>query len=191
MIGPGQVEPLIPELREVSDRWLANKSTREKGYSLGFFDTAYLCRTDIAVIRNQAGAIIAFANIVKTANQQAMSVDLMRYNPDSPSNIMEFLFIELILWGQAQGCQWFSMGIAPLTGLQHHPLAPLWHKIGTVIFNQGEAFYNFKGVYNYKSKFDPAWEPRYLAVYNQFSLPLIMVLITRLVSGSWKGIFSR
>src|SRR5207302_11283927 len=29
--------PILPELREISDAWLAEKKTREKGFSLGFF----------------------------------------------------------------------------------------------------------------------------------------------------------
>jgi phosphatidylglycerol lysyltransferase len=39
-----QVPALLPDLRRVSDQWLASKSTREKGFSLGFFDEAYVRR---------------------------------------------------------------------------------------------------------------------------------------------------
>jgi len=36
------VRPLLAELREVSDEWQGGKETREKGFSLGFFDERYL-----------------------------------------------------------------------------------------------------------------------------------------------------
>ncbi len=186
-----QVEQALPELRQISDYWLMGKNTHEKGFSLGFFDEAYLRRTDIAVIRDQADKIVAFANLWQTTDKQELSIDLMRYNPDIPGGVMEFLFVELMLWGQQQDYQWFSLGMAPLSGLERRPLAPLWHKIGTIIFDQGDEFYNFEGLYNYKAKFNPVWEPRYLAAPSAFSVPFVLMTVTRMISGSWKGIFAK
>jgi phosphatidylglycerol lysyltransferase len=186
-----QVEQALPQLKQISDSWLNRKNTREKSFSLGFFDETYLRRTDVAVIRGQNGQIAAFANLWQTLNKQELSLDLMRYDPDIAGGVMEYLFIELILWGQQQGFQWFSLGMAPLSGLERRPLAPLWHKIGTIIFDLGDEFYNFEGLYNYKAKFDPVWEPRYLAAPSGFSVPFVMMAITRLISGGWKGIFAK
>ncbi|WP_411725802.1 bifunctional lysylphosphatidylglycerol flippase/synthetase MprF [Methyloglobulus sp.] len=186
-----QVEQSLPELRQISNRWLMGKNTHEKGFSLGFFDETYLRRTDIAVVRDQNAKMVAFANLWQTVNKQELSIDLMRYDPDIPGGVMEFLFVELMLWGQQQNYHWFSLGMAPLSGLERRPLAPLWHKIGTIIFDRGDEFYNFEGLYNYKAKFDPVWEPRYLAATTGFSVPFILMTITRLISGSWKGIFAR
>ncbi|MGH8549000.1 MAG: phosphatidylglycerol lysyltransferase domain-containing protein [Methylococcales bacterium] len=186
-----QVELSLPELRQLSDRWLTGKNTHEKGFSLGFFDDMYLRRTDIAVVRNQNRQTVAFANLWQTVNKQELSIDLVRYDPDIPGGVMEFLFVELMLWGQQQNYQWFSLGMAPLSGLERRPLAPLWHKIGTIIFDRGDEFYNFEGLYHYKAKFDPVWEPRYLAAPDGFSLPFILMTVTRLISGGWKGIFAR
>ena len=36
------IPPLLPDLRRISDAWLQEKNTREKGFSLGFFDKEYL-----------------------------------------------------------------------------------------------------------------------------------------------------
>jgi phosphatidylglycerol lysyltransferase len=185
------VEQAMPILRQISDAWLASKNTQEKGFSLGFFDENYLRRTDVAVIKDEAGHIRAFANLWKTATRQELSIDLMRYDPDSPKGIMDFLFAELLLWGQAEHYQWFSLGMAPLAGLERRPLAPLWHKIGSTIFDMGDQFYNFEGLYEYKEKFAPHWQPRYLAAPAGLSVPYILVVITRLISGSWQGIFSK
>jgi phosphatidylglycerol lysyltransferase len=185
------VEDALPALRQISDAWLASKNTREKGFSLGFFDENYVRRTDVAVIKDETGHIRAFANLWQTAGHEELSIDLMRYHPDSPRGIMDFLFAELMLWGQAEHYQWFSLGMAPLAGLEHRPLAPLWHKVGATIFKMGDHFYNFEGLHSYKAKFDPVWEARYLAAPTGFSVPIILMTITRLISGSWKGIFSK
>jgi len=188
--GSAVVEALTV-LRQISDAWLANKNTREKGFSLGFFAEDYIRRTDVAVIKDDAGQIKAFANLWQTTGREELSIDLMRYDPDSPKGIMDFLFAELLLWGQAQHYQWFSLGMAPLAGLDHRPLAPLWHKMGAAIFKMGDQFYNFEGLYEYKAKFTPDWQPRYLAAPAGLSVPLILMLITRLISGGWRGVFGK
>ncbi len=181
----------LQRLREISDAWLANKHTREKGFSLGFFTETYLLRTDVAVVCNEQGKIMAFANLWKTTSLEELSIDLMRYDPAAPKGIMDFLFAELMLWGKAENYKWFSLGMAPLAGLERHPLAPTWHKIGSAIFDLGDQFYNFGGLYDYKAKFNPQWKPRYLAAPASLSVPYILVTITRLISGGWQGIFSK
>lgn len=191
ILAENELNENIPVLRDISDQWLLKKRSREKGFSLGFFSEEYIRRTDVAVVYDPAGHIRAFANLWKGLQKEELSVDLMRYDPKSPSGIMEYLFVEMMLWGKSENYRWFSLGMAPLAGLERHPLAPLWHKIGTAIFDLGEEFYNFEGLYAYKAKFEPVWQPRYLAAPAGLSVPFILMTVTRLISGGWKGIFSR
>ena len=44
-----QVPDLLDSLKRVSDAWLQEKNTREKGFSLGFFDPAYIAQCPVAV----------------------------------------------------------------------------------------------------------------------------------------------
>lgn len=186
------VRAQLPVLRAISDKWLERKNTREKGFSLGFFADDYITHTRVAVVRDQDGRIRAFANLWETAGQQEISIDLMRYDPEeSPGGIMDFLFVELILWAQQADVTWFNLGMAPLSGLERHALAPLWHKIGTAIYDLGEEFYNFEGLHDYKAKFDPVWQPRYLAAPAGLSAPLILMTVARLVAGGWRGILGK
>jgi phosphatidylglycerol lysyltransferase len=155
------VPALIDELAQVSRAWLAEHPGSEKGFSLGRFDPGYLARFDLALLRKGAG-IIAFANIWRSANREEFSIDLMRYLPDAPGCTMRALFLELILEAQREGFRWFNLGMAPLAGLQRHRLAPLWHRVGRLLFDHGERFYGFEGLRRFKQDFDPVWRPRYL-----------------------------
>jgi type IV secretory pathway VirJ component len=98
----------------------------------------------------------------------------MRYLKDAPDGVMEYLLIELMLWGSAEGYQHFNLGMAPLAGLENRQLAPIWNRIGALLFTHAEGFYNFQGLRAYKQKFDPVWEPRYLASPGGFRLPRIL-----------------
>ena len=179
---------VMDQLRRVSDDWLAAKSAAEKGFSLGFFDPEYLSRFPVAVIERD-GEIDAFANIWPGPHGVELSVDLMRYRRMAPKGIMEPLFVHLIKWGKDSGYRWFSLGMAPLSGFETSPLAPLWNRIGAFLYEHGEPLYNFQGVRAYKEKFNPEWEPHYLAYPGGLRLPRILADVSALIAGGYRKIF--
>ena len=185
-----EVPNIIEQLKNISDTWLSEKNTKEKSFSLGFFEPNYISKFPIAVVRKD-NKIVAFANIWQSAEKEELSIDLMRYLPDCPNGIMDYLFTELTLWGKQTGYQWFNLGMAPLSGMEDNELAPLWHKLGTFIFTHGEHFYNFRGLRHYKGKFSPLWKPKYLACPKGLMLPRILTNLAGLISGGIKGTLSK
>ncbi len=172
---------VLTRLREISDIWLSEKHASEKGFSLGYFSEAYLKRYPCAVIKLN-DQIIAFANILQSAHKSELSIDLMRYMPNGPSGLMDFLFTELLLWGKAEGYHSFNMGMAPLSGLDSRPLAPIWNKAINLVYRHGDHFYSFEGLRQYKQKFDPVWQPKYLASPGGLALPRILADLTQLIA---------
>jgi len=181
------VAGLLPELRRVSDAWLAAKGAREKKFSLGFFSEQYLMQCPMALVR-KGGAIVAFANVWEGALRDELSVDLMRYAPDAPTSVMEYLYIMLMLWGREQGYQWFNLGMAPFSGLESHALAPAWTRLGALLYTHGGQLYNFQGLRRFKDKFDPVWEAKYLASPGGTVPPRVLANIATLVSGGMRGV---
>ena len=115
----------------------------------------------------------------------------MRYYPETRAGLMDFLFVELLFWGKAHGYRWFNLGMAPLAGLEDRVLAPLWSRLGAFLFRHGEHFYNFQGLRQYKEKFAPTWEPRYLVSPGGLALAHILANVAALISGGVKGIVAR
>ena len=190
MIPQGDTHIFLPGLKQISDEWLATKRTKEKGFSLGRFDERYLNGFPVALIR-VGDAVVAFANVWLGGDRTEISVDLMRYTSVAPQGVMEFLLIELMLWGRDNGYQRFILGMAPLSGIENRSLAPLWNRVGALLFSRGEPFYNFQGLRQYKEKFDPIWEPRYLASPGGLVLPRILTNIASLISGGLAGVVSK
>lgn len=179
-----RVAEIMAALRAVSQDWLKDKSASEKAFSLGSFSESYVCQFDCAVVR-VAGEIVAFANLWPAPAGGELSIDLMRHDRRAPKVVMDYLFAELLQWAKAQGYQHFSLGMAPLAGLEQGPIAPLWNRLGHLIFTHGEAFYNFEGLRRYKEKFNPIWEPRYIACPDgMYNLTRALLDASRLISGS-------
>jgi phosphatidylglycerol lysyltransferase len=190
MLTPGDVPSVTNQLRAVSDDWLEKRAGSEKQFSLGFFDADYVSRFPVAVIE-RGGQIQAFATIWEGPKRQELSVDLMRFNHEAPRDIMEALFVHVMAWGKSEGYHWFSLGMAPMSGFEQSPVAPLWTKAGLFLYEHGESIYNFQGLRAFKEKFKPEWQPRYLAYPGGLKLPRILADIAALVAGGYRRIFSR
>jgi phosphatidylglycerol lysyltransferase len=185
-----EVATLLPELRAISNEWLATKKAREKRFSLGRFDEAYVSRFPCALVEKD-GVPVAFANLWATEGKEEASIDLMRFSSMAPHGVMDFLFVHLLLWAQKEGYRRFSLGMSPLSGLDRRRDASLWNRIGTFIYRHGEHFYNFEGLRRYKNKFDPVWQPVYLACPGVWSLPQVLTDLSSLVSGGVQGVFRK
>jgi len=181
---------LLPQLQTISDEWLAHHAGGEKGFTMGSFSEPYVAHFPVAVVREN-GVPVAFATLWTTAAKTSFSMDLMRYADAAPKNIMDYLFVELIAWGQAQGYAAFEFGMAPLSGLEDRPLAPIMSRVGNLLFERGEEIYNFQGVRRYKGKYDPLWQPRYIAGPHKWLVPLLMADIGLMASGGAVGLAKR
>jgi phosphatidylglycerol lysyltransferase len=183
-------EAPLEELRAISDAWLEGKQGREKGFSLGRFDPDYLNYFRIAVVHAN-GRPVAFANLQETDERRVGSLDLMRVHPEAPKLTMEFLILNLLLHFKSLGYERFSLGMVPLSGLQPRRGAPLIQRLGAMVFNRGEQFYNFQGLRRFKEKFQPEWEPRYMAVPSGLD-PLVALADTAaLIAGGLTGLVRR
>lgn len=184
MLPPGAAPAVIGDLKAVSDAWLARHQGAEKSFSLGRFDPDWLALTPVAVVRRE-GRIVAFATLMPGGGRVA--VDLMRYADDAPSGVMDYLFVRAIQWAAAQGYAGFDLGMAPLAGLEDRRLAPVFARVGALVYEEGGALYGFQGLRSYKAKFVPDWAPRFIAAPVSTPLPLALLDVALLTSGGWLG----
>jgi phosphatidylglycerol lysyltransferase len=187
---PPHSPALLEQLGTVSESWLDGKAGREKGFSVGRFDPAYLNNFAIALVLRE-GRIIAFANILTPGDGQHVAIDLMRYLPEEASGMMEFLFLSLIEHFRDAGAKEFSLGVAPLSGLSSRSVERMWNRFGRFIFRHGGAFYNFEGLRAFKQKFHPDWRPRYIAVPPGLSPTRAMADIALLIAGGPRGLIGK
>ena len=184
VLPPGSATDVADELKAVSDAWLAMHEGTEKAFSLGRFDVAYLDLTPLAVVR-EGGRIVAFANLLTAPDEAA--VDLMRHHPDAPNGVMDYLFVRCAQWAKDQGLASFDLGMAPLAGLEDRRIAPVFARVGALVFDEGGALYGFQGLRSYKAKFAPDWRPRFIAAPVSTPLPLALLDVALLSSGGWLG----
>jgi len=181
-------DALWPQLKAVSDDWLAAVGSAEKGFSLGFYDQAYLRRSAIGVIL-LGRQVVAFANLMPDYGAQRMlSIDLMRYSAEAPAGTMDMLLTELLLHAKNAGYRRFDLGMAPLGGVGLSRYAHPGERLAHLVFEHGNRLYHYKGLRSYKEKFHPEWHSVYLAYPRYAPLPTLLIDIAALISGSYRGL---
>lgn len=175
-------------LKDISDAWLGIHAGTEKSFSLGRFDRDYLARFPLAVVRRAGQAPVAFASLWPSPGSKELAVDLMRHGPDAPGGVMDFLFLEVILWARGEGFSVFDLGMAPLAGLKAGRYAPALNNVGQIAYDRGEALYGFRGLRSYKAKFQPDWRPLFIAAPPRVSLPVALAAVALLTSGGVRGL---
>ena len=166
----------LAELRRVSDAWLASGGRRERTFTLGRFDEDNLRSCPIVVVADAAGGVAAFANLVPSYRSDNGNFDLMRRRPDAPNGVMDALHVGLIEHFRRHGAAGLTLGLAPLARIQGPGLAE--HALRQVHIHADRAFH-FRGLWQFKAKWQPRWEPRYSAYRTDAELPAVAVALVR------------
>lgn len=149
---------LLHQLSEVSDAWLEKGGHNEQGFVLGYYDNDYLQKCRLHLVRGADGRLLAFANELPTYNRQTQStVDMIRYLPGE-NGTMPFLLMQLIYhFNGDDTVQTFDLGFVPLAGVNTN--------IANAVRRVTAGRFSSAGLEQFKNKFDPSWQPNYLA-YN-------------------------
>ena len=168
--------PTMDALREVSDAWLADGGHRERSFTLGAFSPDYLRESRVFVVRRPAGRIEAFTNVVPRFQSADGTFDLMRRRPDSPNGVMDLLLVHLIEIFRAEGCAGLNLGLAPLANIEGGgPVAAALR----LLYERGNAAFNFKGLRFYKDKWHPRWEDRFLVYRSDVDVLAVAIAVAR------------
>jgi phosphatidylglycerol lysyltransferase len=153
---------LLDQVEEVSREWLQIPGRHERSFSLGYFDRSYLNQTTLALVYDATGRLVAFANEVPSYRPGEATIDLMRHRLEAPNGTMDYLFTALMLSLKEQGYRTFNMGMAAYSGVGDEPGASLEERAAHELAEHATHFFSYKGMRDYKGKFEPIWEDRFL-----------------------------
>ncbi len=171
-------EEVIARLKEVSDEWLRIPGRRERGFTLGRFDPAYLRSTPVLAAVDSQGTVLGFMNVI-AVNEKEISIDMMRRRAEAPNGVMDYLFTKLLLYAKEKAYERFNMGMAPMAGFQEREEATAEERLIHNFFQQLNFLFSFRGLRQYKAKFATTWEPRYLIYRHILDLPRLALALRR------------
>ena len=178
---PPHEPTLLKAVAAVSDEWLKQPDRKEWQFLAGNFSEKYMSFSPIFVAKDKLGQIQAFANQIPAYTPGWATIDLMRYRPDAPKNVMDYLLMMIMLELHKEGFEKFNLGLAPLAGLGQGASSSE-EKLLSLLYRSNQKFLSLQGLRQYKGKFSPVWEPKYMAYRGGGrSLPKIAYALTKLI----------
>jgi phosphatidylglycerol lysyltransferase len=179
---PPLTDELLSELHAVSDDWLSSHYGGEKYFLVGSFNDDYIRNSPVIAVHAPDGPVVAFANLVIASHISVITGDLVRSRTTIANGMMEFLIVSMMNWALSQGYDTFSLSAVTAVGKgTEQGETPIAKVIGSisVLINR---LYKFKGIYHFKDKFHPYWEPHYLAYPGTTALIPALLTMLRLYS---------
>lgn len=170
----GQVDDpdLARQMAALHAAWLAERGGVEMGFSMGRFGERLGLETVYAVAVDGSGRVHAFVNFVPIYGRHGWALDLMRRDARAECGAMELLLARGIERFAARDDQMLSLGLAPLANTTGEPTTGL-ERLCHACSGRFGGLARAESLYNFKKKFHPRWEPRYLIYPNTLSLPRV------------------
>ena len=114
------------------------------------------------------------------------TLDLMRRVPDAPPGVMELLLVRTIERLRAYGAQRVSLGLVAMADTRQEMTA-VGRWLASFVTERMALFGPGRTLFNFKQKFHPCWESRYLVANTTLALPQSVLAVLRLRSSSGDG----
>ena len=188
ILAPGTAGPVMGELEAASQAWLAAGGRRERSFSLGAFDPAYLVRFPLALLRDAAGTVQGFASLWTTPGGRDLAVDLFRWRPQADGLEAELAgaLVRLVAgWARETGWQRLDLGMTPdpLPATSPGLMARLAHAIQ----DEGGAAHGLVGLEAVKHALNPQWEALHVAAPSDALFGTALMDVAILTAGAFSG----
>ncbi|HVO12994.1 MAG TPA: phosphatidylglycerol lysyltransferase domain-containing protein [Vicinamibacteria bacterium] len=164
------------QLEEISEAWLAEKRLGEMGFSVSRFSLEALAGVHLFLCL-EGERLVAFTSWRPYRGGRAAVLDLMRKRRDAPSGTMDLLVSRSLEGLRDAGLCEASLANAPLANVGE-PRGGLERGVA-LLFENLNAFYGYKNLFQFKKKFAPRWEGRYLVYPGSRALPEVAYAITQ------------
>jgi len=170
---------VLQKIKSVSDEWLHDMGRTEIIFSQGMFNWEELKQQTIITVENPEEKIIAFLNILPDFAKNEATYDLIRKTKDAPNGVMDFILVELFNYLKAQNVQYVNLGFAPMSGLDDpHTFSEKSMKFA---YERIKSFSHYKGLREYKEKFNPEWHNKYLIYQHDYDLLQVPGVLAKVI----------
>jgi phosphatidylglycerol lysyltransferase len=171
---------LIQKLKAVSDEWLRLTEREEIIFSQGMFIEKEIKEQTVISVENKEEKIIAFLNIIPDYVRNEGTYDLLRKTSDAPNGIMDHILVELFKYFKSTGIRYVNLGFAPMSGLNDPHNFP--EKSMKFAYEKIRSFSHYKGQRDYKDKFNPQWNDKFLIYSNDYDLLQVPGVLAKVIS---------
>jgi phosphatidylglycerol lysyltransferase len=150
------------QLEEISAEWLAGKKGGEMGFNLGIFSVEELHDKRTMIAQHDSGVVEAFVTWLPYRAGRAVVLDAMRRRESAQPGIMDMLIAQSALIFKQEGLEALSLAVAPLANADEAAALSPYDRGVKLLFDHFSTIYGYQSLFQYKKKFNPQWDARYL-----------------------------
>jgi len=159
---------LLQKLEYVSNDWLNSTNREEIVFTQGMFDRKKLKNQTIITVENDDEQVFGFLNIIPDFTPNEATYDLIRKTKEAPGGVNDALIIALIDYCKLNNYKYLNLGLAPLSGIEEAKDIP--EKTLKFAYEKLQQFRHYRGLRDFKEKFLPDWQNKYLIYENHYDL---------------------
>jgi len=167
IVAPLNLE-LVDELASVSEEWLRAFQKKETIFSQGMFNREEIQQQDIVAVKDEAGKIQAFLNIIPDYAPEECTYDLIRKRSESPNGCIDALIVKLVEYALERQFSYLNLGMAPMSGILR-PDNPA-EQVMKFASEKVGSFKHYQTLRQFKEKYASFWENKYLIFDHDFDL---------------------
>lgn len=176
---PPLSDGLLQKLKFVSDDWLNVTDRDEMVFAEGMFNWDEIKAQTVITLESSDEKVMAFLNLVPDYKKDEATYDLIRKTADAPGANMDALIIELIKYCQTNKIKYLNLGLAPMSGIEEAKNLP--ERTIKFAFEKLKQFKHYQGLRDFKDKFDPVWQTKYLVYENSYDLIQLPIALNKVM----------
>lgn len=165
---PPLPDGLVQRLKAVSIEWLRLTGRQEIVFSQGMFVDKEIKNQAVITVENREELVAAFLNIIPDYAKNEGTYDLQRKTATSPNGVMDSIIIEMFNYFRSAGIRYVNLGFAPMSGVNDPHNFP--ERSMKFAYEKIRSFSHYKGLRDYKEKFNPEWKDKYLVYSHDYDL---------------------
>jgi phosphatidylglycerol lysyltransferase len=158
----------IQKLELVSNEWLKENGREEIAFTQGIFNEELIKSCTVVTVEDKEEKVVAFANLIPAYAPFEATYDMFRKTTDAPNGVLDFMMVKLFEYLNEQGYKTVNLGLAPLAGIDN--AENFNERVIKFLRDTLRQTSRFKGLYNFKDKFDPIWKDKYLVYHEAYDL---------------------
>jgi lysyl-tRNA synthetase class 2 len=172
-------EDLLADLRRVSRAWL--RGGADRGFSMALDDLWSPEHPDcvFACALDPAGRAAGFVHLVPSGRGEGLSLSAMRRLEATPNGLTEFVLVELFAWAQTRGIERISLNFNAFGELLRSDRTelPRHARLLRAALAGADRWFQVERLLAFNRKFDPSWQPRFVAYERYGDLPLAALVV--------------
>lgn len=168
---------IIIQVDQLHGQWLSKKKAPPLTFSVDFYPFPPEQHAWLLVVRSREGKLFGVLSFFPYQKNTGLVLESMLRAQHAPNGMVEAAIVDSIRFAKEHEISNLSLGVAPLANVNAQESTGLINKSTQFVFRNINQIYRYQPLFEFKQKFSPTWQPKYLSYKSDTQLPAIALAL--------------